>query len=56
MAGKLSDLLPLLFAQFRAALYLSHRQLAAKVRAFVDCVVEAMDDEPTWESWRGAAA
>jgi DNA-binding transcriptional LysR family regulator len=32
------------------AVYLSHRQLSARVRAFVDYLVATVGDEPEWES------
>jgi len=34
------------------AVYLSQRQLSAKVRAFIDYLVESIGDEPYWERWK----
>jgi len=34
------------------AVYLSQRQLSAKVRAFIDYLVESIGDEPYWEQWK----
>jgi DNA-binding transcriptional LysR family regulator len=34
------------------AVYLSHRHLSPKVRAFIDYVVESVGEEPYWEKWR----
>jgi len=34
------------------AVYLSQRQLSAKVRVFIDYLVESIGEEPYWENWR----
>jgi hypothetical protein len=34
--------------------YLNHRQLAPKVRAFIDYLVEAIGPRPYWENWKKA--
>lgn len=61
MRGSLVPLLP----EWRSpelslyAVYLSQRQLSAKVRVFIDYLVESIGEEPYWETWkmhRSAAA
>jgi len=37
------------------AVYLSRRQLAAKVRVFIDYLVEAIGNPPPWERWQRSA-
>jgi len=34
------------------AVYLSRRQLSAKVRVFIDYLVEAIGSRPAWERWQ----
>jgi DNA-binding transcriptional LysR family regulator len=38
------------------AVYLSHRHLSPKVRAFIDYVMESVGKEPYWEKWRRTRA
>jgi DNA-binding transcriptional LysR family regulator len=37
------------------AVYLSRRQLSAKVRVFIDYLTESIGEEPYWEAWSKAA-
>jgi DNA-binding transcriptional LysR family regulator len=56
MRGTLVPLLP----EWKApgltlyAVYLSQRQLAPKVRAFIDYLVDAIGPNPYWENWKNA--
>jgi DNA-binding transcriptional LysR family regulator len=34
------------------AVYLSQRQLATKVRVFIDYLLESIGEEPYWETWK----
>ena len=54
MRGSLIALLPewryLDFSLY--AVYLSQRQLATKVRVFIDYLLESIGEEPYWETWK----
>lgn len=56
MRGSLVPLLPewRLLELSLYAVYLSRRQLATKVRVFIDYLLESIGEEPYWETWKSA--